>query len=246
MQKSLAELQAIWVTGYTPTQADYSNLFESYENLKDDNLLTGTEPAAIPVSPALQATGFPLVKKVNIYSAAPVTDAGYLLPACLPGRCLRLDILSNSEISVFPASGEQIGSLGTDEPFLLNGIASLFFFASNNSTWLILVIDLQYELVKLIGSNQNISDVTPANQGTATAIINKINNITGTNVIAGGVILPPAKVGIFISIRNSGANDSKIYPSLGERIEGQTTNDPATISPATSATFLCNVDGVWN
>jgi Leucine-rich repeat (LRR) protein len=31
-QKTIAELKVLWITGYTPTQADFANLFDSYPN----------------------------------------------------------------------------------------------------------------------------------------------------------------------------------------------------------------------
>lgn len=40
MKKTLAELKALWVTGYTPTEADFADLFDSYPNFLSNILAT--------------------------------------------------------------------------------------------------------------------------------------------------------------------------------------------------------------
>ena len=41
--RSISYLNALWVTGYIPTQTDFEDLFASYSNLVDNNALDLTD-----------------------------------------------------------------------------------------------------------------------------------------------------------------------------------------------------------
>jgi len=67
-QKTVAQLQALWVTGYAPTQQDFSDLFESFLNfLTNNDRLSPDEKTYIP-SPQdvyIQYIPNPYIKKVT-------------------------------------------------------------------------------------------------------------------------------------------------------------------------------------
>ena len=67
-----------------------------------------------------------------------------------------------------------------------------------------------------------------ASQGTATALLADVNNVT-TVAAGAGVILSTTQVGSYITILNSGANALLVYPPVGGTIDGQATNIPISV-----------------
>ena len=67
-----------------------------------------------------------------------------------------------------------------------------------------------------------------ATQGTATALLSDVNNVT-TVAAGSGVILTTTAVGSYITVLNSGANALLVYPPVGGTIDGQATNTPISI-----------------
>ena len=67
-----------------------------------------------------------------------------------------------------------------------------------------------------------------ATQGTATALLSDVNNVT-TVAAGSGVILTTTAVGSYITVLNSGANALLVYPPVGGTIDGQATNTPISV-----------------
>lgn len=87
--------------------------------------------------------------------------------------------------------------------------------------------------------NDSASAISAAGttQGTATAITTNIVDVT--TVAAGtGVILPDPVTGRRIVIRNSGVNDLKIYPGVGDQINSLGTNVAFTEGTLTTLEFV--------
>ena len=41
-ERTRSQLKNLWVNGYTPTQSNFSDLFDSFFNLEDDTMSGGT------------------------------------------------------------------------------------------------------------------------------------------------------------------------------------------------------------
>ncbi|MES2394989.1 MAG: hypothetical protein V4549_03260 [Bacteroidota bacterium] len=245
MKQSSSYFTTKFVTGYVVTAQDMIDLVDSYENLVDDNLLTGYELNAPAVFPPVQSTAYVLTKKINWSYQDLGVYAGLKLPPALKEMQLTF-ICSNSEnFSFFPNETEEISPLGNDNPYLNNGKCIIRFTSPADAVWVVEVIDYLAETVKLIGANQNISDVTPSNQATATPLVNYTNNITGTNIITGATIMPQAKGSMVINVRNDSANNSDLYPFLGDKFDAQFINVPHSLAPDEALIATCFKDGEW-
>ena len=91
-----------------------------------------------------------------------------------------------------------------------------------------------------------MSSINPANQGTATPVTRKFNYIASNPGGAGGVLLPPARVGTIIYITNDGTQNVSVYPSPGERLINLTTNNPLTMAVQVTRMFVCSKLAVWS
>ena len=74
-------------------------------------------------------------------------------------------------------------------------------------------------------------------QATATQLLAG-NGVVTTVAVGAGVILPDMHC-YEIVVMNRGANDLKVYPPLGDAIEGLAVNAALLIAPNNSATFDC-------
>lgn len=81
-------------------------------------------------------------------------------------------------------------------------------------------------------------------QGTATQLTDTINSV-GTVAAGTGVILPPAKVGGFISVANHGLNPLNVYPATGETVEALAANTPLVLNPGQLYRAACSTAGAW-
>ena len=133
--KSYAQLAALWVTGYTPSQTDFENLFSSFENIVDGNLLTGNDSAITAVYPASQGTAYALTKKVNNIQVSATGISGVKLPQAKAGMiCFVFDNGSNG-IKVYPFLGDGISALATNIPVTLLPQQGAMFVCNTNGIW---------------------------------------------------------------------------------------------------------------
>lgn len=59
------------------------------------------------------------------------------------------------------------------------------------------------------------------------------------------VQLPPAKVGLCITITNSGANSAQIFANGSDTINGTAGNVGVALAAAATAEYVCTKDGIW-
>lgn len=85
-----------------------------------------------------------------------------------------------------------------------------------------------------------------ATQGTATALVSNINNVTVVATNADGVILPTAVAGMRILVRNSDSADTlKIYPATGGTINALAANAAFTLAAGTTTELFASTTTQW-
>jgi len=85
-----------------------------------------------------------------------------------------------------------------------------------------------------------------ATQGTATALVSNINNVTVVAASADGVILPTAVAGMRILVRNSDAADTlKIYPGAGAQINALGNNASFSLTAGSTTELFASTTTQW-
>jgi hypothetical protein len=83
-------------------------------------------------------------------------------------------------------------------------------------------------------------------QGTATALVSNINNVTVVAAAADGVILPAAVAGMRILVRNSDAADTlKIYPATGGQINALGSNAAYSLTAGSTIELMATTTTQW-
>ena len=85
-----------------------------------------------------------------------------------------------------------------------------------------------------------------ATQGTATALVSNINNVTVVTAAAAGVRLPTAVAGMRILIRNSDSADTlNIYPATGGTINALGANTAFTLTAGSTTELMATTATQW-
>jgi hypothetical protein len=149
--RSTSYLNGKWVTGYTPTQSDFQDLFASYENIVDGNLLTGNDSAIAAVYPATQGTAYQLTKKVNNVQTAPTGICGIKLPQAKAGMICYVFVNAANTVKIYPYSGDGIAAGAANVPFTLRTQTAAMFVCSIDGIWFAnLSTILQYEYTEYV------------------------------------------------------------------------------------------------
>jgi hypothetical protein len=83
-------------------------------------------------------------------------------------------------------------------------------------------------------------------QGTATALVSNINNVTVVAAAADGVILPTAVAGMRILVRNTDATDTlKIYPATGGQINALGANASYSLAAGLTIELFATTTTQW-
>ena len=133
--RSYAYLAAKWITGYVPSQSDFDDLFSSFENVVDDNLLIGSQSIANAVNPPVQGTAVQITAKMVKVTNTTGGDGGILTQSAVVGSILFIQNLTLANIYVYPKSGEQIIGNVTNAPFVLPSGNALMLFCTVAGEW---------------------------------------------------------------------------------------------------------------
>ena len=129
-----------------------------------------------------------------------------------------------------------IGTAGVSGSTTAITIGSAVSGATSTTTLNGLVIDSISAAVSAAG----------ATQGTATALVSNINNVTVVAVGAAGVRLPTAVAGMRILIRNSDSADVlSIYPATGGQIDALGTNTASTLVAGLTVELVATTATQW-
>jgi hypothetical protein len=88
--------------------------------------------------------------------------------------------------------------------------------------------------------------VSGVTQGTATALVSNINNVTVVTAAASGVRLPTAVAGMRILVRNSDAADTlNIFPATGGTINALAVNGSFSLAIGTTVELMATTATQW-
>lgn len=129
-----------------------------------------------------------------------------------------------------------IGTAGVSGSITAINIGSAVAGATSTTTLNGLVIDSISAAVSAAGSTQ----------GTATALVSNINNVTVVAAAADGVRLPTAVAGMRILIRNSDSADTlKIYPATGGQINALGSNASYSLTAESTIEMFASTTTQW-
>ncbi len=98
----------------------------------------------------------------------------------------------------------------------------------------------------VIGSISAAVNAAGTTQGTATALVSNINNVTVVTTAAAGVILPTAVAGMRILVRNSDSADTlSIYPATGGTINALSANAAFTLAAGSTTELMATTATQW-
>jgi hypothetical protein len=128
-------LEAYFETGDKPSQAQFQDFINSYQNIVDENLLIGSELDIVGVVAATQATAYPLTKYTNNVITTDDTDCGVLAPTALPNRAFVITVSSYYNVYIFPSLGDSFTTLAVNDPMLLLKNKTYVFFFNKTGFW---------------------------------------------------------------------------------------------------------------
>lgn len=129
-----------------------------------------------------------------------------------------------------------IGTAGVSGSTTAINIGSAVSGATSTTTLNGLVIDSISAAVSAAGTAQ----------GTATALVSNINNVTVVTAAAAGVRLPTAVAGMRILIRNSDSADTlNIYPATGGTINALSANAAFTLAAGSTTELMATTATQW-
>lgn len=134
-QETKAVLKTYFQTGDIPTQGQFENFIESYENLKDGNLLDGSEDGITAFAGGGQAGAYQLTKKVsNVVTVAAPNDSVKLDSATI-GKMMWVRNSGANDLDVFPALGDEIAGGGINTPDTLVPTRTRFYICVKPTKW---------------------------------------------------------------------------------------------------------------
>ena len=94
-------------------------------------------------------------------------------------------------------------------------------------------------------TNTTITAFATGGQGSATALTGEINNITVCATAGDSVALPTAKLGLMITVKNSGAASGAVFPATGDSINALDANLSVNLPVGGMLTFSAISSTVW-
>ncbi len=177
-------LKAFFNTGDQPTESQFADFIESYENLVDDNLLIGASGGLSGVYPSDQSTATALTLKLNYLSQNVSGRSGFVLPVALKGRMLYAWVAVNQKVDIYPASGESFSTFDLDAPLHFTGQTLVMFVCPQDGIWLWFI---QNTADLSLTSGEFILNVTQAGTAdpTTSVIVNTIGSFNIGRLSAG-------------------------------------------------------------
>lgn len=83
-------------------------------------------------------------------------------------------------------------------------------------------------------------------QASATPLPTALNRVTTVATAADSVMLPIAKAGLNIFVKNTSANSLNVFPASGDAINALSANAAYALATVKAAFFVCVVDGTWD
>jgi hypothetical protein len=188
-QRSTSYLNALWITGYTPTQSDFQDLFVSFPNLSDNNALNLFETGITAHAGGGQGSAYQLTKRVSAVATVATLADSVKVPAATVGREGYIVNTGNNACDVFPQTGENwVNSAANAAISLPSGYTLNYYCTSAGSYWFQFISDTgQAQNICNIAASASTVDVFPSLWNTyqftalaATLVINGPTFIFGT------------------------------------------------------------------
>jgi hypothetical protein len=80
----------------------------------------------------------------------------------------------------------------------------------------------------------------------ATALTASFNRVTTVATAGDSVLLPAAKPGMQVTVKNTSANSMNVFPATGDAINALSANAAYAVATVKTATFFCAVTGTWD
>jgi len=105
--------------------------------------------------------------------------------------------------------------------------------------------DLNAQLGKTSSSETGITAFAGGGQAGAYQLSAANNKVATVATTADSVKLPPAKAGLEVQLRNSGANSMQVFGISPDTINGVATGTGVAQAAGLSASYFCPADGEW-
>lgn len=221
--------------------------YQSFTNANETNplQLVGSETFITDVTPPVYGTAYQLTKQFSQINTDHAVIGAVIAPPCYPGQMAFISSNGTYGSYIFPYTGNAFrGSAGTAAIFI-GPLESIILYCVQDTYWQVLS-NSNTTVNNLLGNyDNNVSDVTPSAQGTATLLKAYANNLQTTNVVKGATKLPSCILNTNIVVINNSLNNSDVYPSTGDLINNQAINLPITLKPSDVVRFVCTRNGKW-
>lgn len=128
-------LQSYFETGDIPTEEQFANLMQSFQNIVDGNQLKDFNTNITAVTPPDQNTAPILSNLVNAVSSFAGFSGGVRMPSAVAGRILYLSSKQAGFLTVFPADGENFINMDANEPLTMLVNEMAMFICFNDGIW---------------------------------------------------------------------------------------------------------------
>jgi hypothetical protein len=246
----------------TEVDSNFTNLnndkYESGDNISVADITASgdvTLAVAANVSSAgsTQGTATAITKTYNIVTTG-AAGQGVKLPTATLGLVINVYNVSGYTLKVYPSSSETIDGGSADAPVEITDDNGKEFVGTATGTWRAVgsggsnVDDFTINgAANLLGSvTYGVATVSAAGttQGTATALTETVNVVTGGTANQ-GVVLPTAAAGLTVIVQNTTSVDLKLYPNSSDSIDGGTADASVTFPANTTITLTCKNATDW-
>lgn len=135
--RSTSYLNALWITGYIPTQSDFEDLFVSFANLQDNNYLDLNDTAITAQAGGGQGSAYPITKLANQLTTVATAGDSVVLPVATVGKWGYIFNTQTAAADVFPAVGDYFVNLNPNIANSLPGGYIIFFRCLFAGQWII-------------------------------------------------------------------------------------------------------------
>lgn len=133
--QSSTVLKTYFETGDIPTQSQFADLIDSFQNIIDNNMLEGYQLVTSTATPPTQGNATPITN-LNVYVTADNSGGnGLLLPPATVGMVVNVFKMTQYALSIFPSSGQQMLGLALNAPFVMKGSGGVILKCFVAGTW---------------------------------------------------------------------------------------------------------------
>lgn len=138
-EQSSTTLKSYFETGDVPTEAQFAELIDSYQNKVDNNLFDGIDTTLIGVSPAAQGTATAITKRFSVAFTGGGPTTGFILPAASIGGDGYIFNKSSDLMYIYPPVGGGIYNQLANAPFIVPAYTTAHFQVVAANTYSIIL-----------------------------------------------------------------------------------------------------------